>query len=207
MGLVEQAPDTGRYDLGPFALQLGLAAMGRLEPVGIAGKILQELADELQQTAAVAVWANYGATIVRWVGAESPVSATLRVGSVMPLSRSATGLLFAALQPSALCSALLKTELADNARRHVAPQSLADVERRLAIVRRDGYAHTSAFIPGITGMAAPVYRSDMSLALALVTLGYSDSFDKNLERIRSVLLHYAQRLSQRLGATRLPACC
>src|ERR1700733_16306068 len=37
MGLVEQQADTGLYDLGSFALELGLGALARLEPVTLAG--------------------------------------------------------------------------------------------------------------------------------------------------------------------------
>ena len=35
-GLVEQTPLTGRYELGPFALQLGLISLHLLDPVRIA---------------------------------------------------------------------------------------------------------------------------------------------------------------------------
>ena len=39
-GLIEQHPESGRYDLGPFALELGLglAAMARLDPLALAGR-------------------------------------------------------------------------------------------------------------------------------------------------------------------------
>ena len=33
LGTVAQDPVSGRYDLGPFALQLGLAGLNRLDPV------------------------------------------------------------------------------------------------------------------------------------------------------------------------------
>jgi DNA-binding IclR family transcriptional regulator len=200
MGLVEQESESGRYDLGAFALRLGLAALGRLEPVNIARRGLRDLAEELQQTAAIAVWANHGATIVGWVDVDSPVSATLRVGSVMPLSRSATGMLFLANLPATRSTALLKSELAENVRNHQQPQTQSELESKLKIIRRDGYAHTSSFIKGITGMAAPVFSSDGSMVLALVTLGYSDSFDTDIERIKTVLLSHTKKLSLRLGA-------
>src|SRR5688572_3796470 len=91
MGLVEQNADTGLYDLGAFSLELGLSALARLEPVTAAMPELRELGTEIGQTVALAVWANHGATIVRWLGADTPVAASLRVGSVMPVTRSATG--------------------------------------------------------------------------------------------------------------------
>ena len=56
----------------------------------LSGPALAELREETGQTVALAVWANHGATIVRWLGADTPVSASLRVGAVMPLTRSAS---------------------------------------------------------------------------------------------------------------------
>lgn len=200
MGLVEQQLEDGRYDLGPFALQLGLAALGRMEPVNVASKALGALAEEINQTVALAVWANHGPTIVRWMNVDSPVSATLRVGSVMPLSRSATGMLFLAYLPPARWSALLQAELADNARKRLQPQSLAAVTNRIKTVRREGCACTRKFIVGITGVSAPVFDSDGALALALVALGHSEAFDRQLDQIKRALLHRAREISHRLGA-------
>lgn len=205
MGLVEQEPETGLYDLGPFALELGLAALGRLDPVAVAGKFLAELAQELDQTVALAVWANRGATIVRWVGSDSPVSATLRVGSVMPLSRSATGLMFLALLPHTRTDALIKKELVQNARQGLQPQSSGALDPTLRQIRSDGLARTSGFIPGITGIAAPVYDTEGGVVLALVTLGYSGTFEANEPRIRASILRTAGEISSRLGWRRTQA--
>jgi DNA-binding IclR family transcriptional regulator len=200
LGLVEQEADTGRYALGEFALRLGLAALGRLDPVTAAASVMRDLAQQIAQTVAVAIWANHGATFVRWAGVDSPVSATLRVGSVMPLSRSATGLLFLAFLPERRWSSLLKAELAGNVRQRFSPQTPAELEPTLERVRRQGYARTCEFIPGITGLAAPVFGVDNSLTLALVTLGYSVGFQADEANIRAALLRSATQLSSRLGA-------
>lgn len=200
LGLVEQEVDTGRYGLGEFALRLGLAAIGRLDPVTAAAAVMRDLAQEIDQTIAVAIWANHGATIVRWAGVDSPVSATLRVGSVMPLSRSATGSLFLAFLPERRWATLLKSELAANAKQRLSPQSPAELQPALDKIRRQGYSRTSEFIPGITGMAAPVFGVENSLTLALVTLGYSVGFEANETAIRAALLRSAGQLSKRLGA-------
>lgn len=200
MGLVEQEQETGLYDLGPFALELGLAALGRLDPVAVAGKFLRGLAEDLDQTVALAVWANRGPTIVRWVGTDSPVSATLRVGSVMPLSRSATGLMFLALLPPTQTDALLKKELAQNARQGLQPQSGAALDATLRDIRRNGFARTSSFIAGITGIAAPVYDTEGAVVLALITLGYSGTFESSEAQIRASLIKTAATISSRLGS-------
>ena len=199
MGLVEQNAETGLYDLGAFSLNLGLAAIARLEPVSLAAPVLAALREETSQTVALAVWANHGATMVRWLGADAPVAASLRVGSVMPLTRSATGRVFLTFLPRSMTDRRSKEELADNARNSLQPTSNAEIESVMKATRRLGYAHTSDFIPGIAGAAAPVFDHAGELSLALVVLGYSKPFDSDLERIAAALMREARALSLRLG--------
>ena len=44
LGLVEQEPTTGRYGLGPLALQLGLISLQQYDPVRLATPLADELA-------------------------------------------------------------------------------------------------------------------------------------------------------------------
>jgi DNA-binding IclR family transcriptional regulator len=199
MGLVEQNAETGLYDLGAFALDLGLSAIARLEPVSLAAPALESLRQETSQTVALAVWANHGATIVRWLGSDTPVAASLRVGSVMPLSRSATGRVFLTFLPRQSTERRIREELSDNARHSLAPTANTEIEQVIRAVRRLGYAHTSDFIPGIAGVAAPVFDHTGALSMALVVLGYSKPFDAELAQIAAALLRESQGLSRRLG--------
>jgi DNA-binding IclR family transcriptional regulator len=199
MGLVEQQTETGLYDLGAFALEIGLSALARLEPVTIAAPVLSELCRETGQTAALAVWANQGATIVRWLGADTPVAASLRVGSVMPLTRSATGGAFLAFLPEETTARWVRKEIAEHVRKGLTPASLEDVERVTAQTRKQGFARTSDFIPGISGVAAPVFDHSGSMVLALVALGYSKPFDGSVSKITASVTHKAADLSRRLG--------
>jgi len=199
MGLVEQQAETGLYDLGPFALELGLSALGRLDAVTLAAPMLREVCDETGQTAALAVWANQGATFVRWLGADTPVAASLRIGSVMPLTLSATGGAFLAFLSRELTAPIVRKELADNARKGLVPNSLADVERRLNQTRRRGFAHVSEFITGISGIAAPVRAHSGTMVMALVALGYAKPFEAALASISRVILRKAESISERLG--------
>lgn len=199
VGLVVQEGESGRYGLGPSALQLGLAALRGIDAVALAMPILRDLAQSINQTVALAIWANHGATIVRWLGTDAPVAATLRVGSVMPLTRSATGLVALAHMPQSRWMPLVKQELAENRRSGLQPQNLADILQQIESISHAGYAATSGFIPGISGMAAPVFAEDGSMALVIVTLGYSASFDDAASRIATALLSQCARLSERLG--------
>jgi DNA-binding IclR family transcriptional regulator len=200
MGLVEQQEETGLYDLGSFALELGLSALARLEPVTASGPALAELREETGQTVALAVWANHGATIVRWLGADTPVSASLRVGAVMPLTRSATGMAFLAFQPQETTAPWLKKESAEDARLGLTAVTREEVDRLIAQTRRRGFARTSEFIPGISGIAAPVFDHTGAMTLALIALGYSKPFEAQIEKISRAVLRTAEILSERLGS-------
>jgi DNA-binding IclR family transcriptional regulator len=200
LGLVEQQAASGHYDLGAFALELGLGALARIEPLQVADPVLRELRDEIGETVAIAVWANQGATIVRWLGANTPVAASLRVGSVMPLTRSATGNAFLTWLPEVQTRALVRAELEENRRLRLAPASAADVERAVADARRHGLARTSHFIPGISGIAAPVFTHTGDMELALIALGYSATLDLSLSGPHvAAVRRRAEWLSARLG--------
>jgi DNA-binding IclR family transcriptional regulator len=71
MGLVEQDANTGRYDLGEFALELGLASLARLDPVRLAGPVLDDLCERIGET----VRSPCGAITVRPVCAGSKPAA------------------------------------------------------------------------------------------------------------------------------------
>ncbi len=148
---------------------------------------------------ALAVWANQGPTIVRWLGADTPVAASLRVGSVMPLTRSATGRAYLAFLPREMTQSPLRRELADNRRKGLVPTTPEAVEVFIDETRRQGFAHTIDFIPGIGGMAAPVFDHTGAMALAVVALGYSKPFEADFTRISAAVMRSAIQLSGRFG--------
>jgi DNA-binding IclR family transcriptional regulator len=199
MGLVERIAEGGQYDLGPFALQLGLAALARMEPVTLAAPVLALLREEIDQTVALAVWANHGPTMVRWLSADTPVAATLRVGSVMPLTRSATGGAFLAFLPRSRTTPFVWQELKENARQGIGPTTEVALESLIEGTRLLGAARTSDFIPGIAGISAPVFDHSGEMVLALTALGYSKPFEMQLELLTTSVRRAAGQLSARLG--------
>ena len=112
LGLVVQDSRTARYDLGPAALRLGLSALSRIDGVRLARERLPALMEEIGHTLALAVWGNHGPTIVHWEPSPQAVTATLRLGDVMPLLSSATGRCFTAYLPPEMTAALLQREIA-----------------------------------------------------------------------------------------------
>lgn len=203
LGVVAQDPVSGRYDLGPFALQLGLAGLNRLDPVKKARPILSQLRDEMDLTAGIAVWGNHGPTIVHWEESSHPVTVSLRLGDVMPMLNSATGRLYGAYLPRKQTLSLIEREL--GARGHDGvpdmPRSLAEYDAICAEVRAHGAARTlGGVLPGINAFSMPVFDANGHLAMGLIVLGAQSIFDAEWGgtmdcRVRDI----AQQLSSELG--------
>ena len=178
--LVVQDASSTRYDLGPAALKLGLASLSRLDAVKLARERIALLMEEIGHTLALAVWGNHGPTIVHWEESSSAVTVNLRLGDVMPLLSSATGLCFAAYAPKEAIAAMLKEELARAQKqgRTELPGTLAEVRALLDEVRRRGVARVvDTLLPGIVAFCVPVFDSDGHIALGMVALGPAGTFD------------------------------
>jgi len=190
LGLIEQDAASGRYGLGPLAMQLGLISLQQLDPLALATPVIETLAATLGHTMALAVWGNRGATIVRVAEPPSAVHVAMRHGTVMSLCGTASGRLFAALLPKAMVQPLLKLE-----------KRPPGFEATLLAVRDEGYSRVQdVLLPGISALAAPVFDGRGALALGLTAIGPTPIFDGRPggELARSVC-GAAAELSRRLG--------
>lgn len=203
IGIVEQDPSSGRYDLGAYALELGLSGLGRLDSVRLAGPILESLCEEIHETVALAVWGSHGATIVRIVDSGAPVTITLRPGTVLSLTRSATGRAFAAFSRAPYLKKLIDGELqAQSAEQKIAQTtSRRQFEKVLNEIRDKGLSRASGSLtPGINGFSAPVYDHTGGMVAAITSLGSIGEFDVDWQSDTArAMLAAAATLSHRLG--------
>jgi DNA-binding IclR family transcriptional regulator len=206
LGLVTQDASNTRYDLGPVALRLGLATLSRLDAVTLARSRMDALMDEIGHTVAIAVWGNHGPVIVHWQEPARAVTVNLRLGDVMPLLGSATGRCFAAFATPALVQPLLKVETAQLAKlaRPGMPRNASQAQAILEETRQQGLGRVvDTLLPGISGLAAPVWDAGGRICLSLVSLGSSASFDARYEGVAAKALHrQAAALSLELGSPR-----
>jgi DNA-binding IclR family transcriptional regulator len=178
--LVVQDGASTRYDLGPAALKLGLASLARLDAVKLARERATTLMEQIGHTLALAVWGNHGPTIVHWEESPHAVTVNLRLGDVMPLLTSATGLCFAAHVPWDAITPMLREEMARAQKqgRTDVPATLAEARVVLDEVRSRGAARVvDTLLPGIVGFCVPVFDSDGHMALGMVALGPAGTFD------------------------------
>lgn len=176
LGFVQQDEESGRYGLGPAALQLGLAALRQSDPVKAARQVAEDLAAETGQAVAVAVWGNFGPTVIRMIDARQPLHVAMRVGTVMSMFGTATGRAFAAVLPPARIADAL-AGIALGADGQPASTVTPDADQASA---RDEYARhgcTRAVgrpIPGVNAFSAPVFDHDGDPVLVLTLLGHQD---------------------------------
>jgi DNA-binding IclR family transcriptional regulator len=203
IGIVEQDAGSGRYDLGAYALELGLSGLGRLDPVRLSGPILEALCEEIQETVALAVWGTHGATIVRIVDSGSPVTITLRPGTVLSLSNSATGRAFSAFFRSPFLKKMLDEELRQTAESSQTAVTTVrrQLEKILTEIREQGISRaTGSLTPGINGFSAPVYDHTGSMVAAITALGSMGEFDAEWDGpLAKAMRSAALDLSHRLG--------
>jgi DNA-binding IclR family transcriptional regulator len=145
-------------------------------------------------TVGIAVWGNQGPTVVHWMESSYPAKASLKLGDVMPLLSSATGLLFAAYLPRNKTAAMIERELADTRRssQTSGPRNADDIERLLEEVRAHGAAR-------VEGMLLPTIHA------FCVPLGHEGAFDIRWEgEVDTALRECAQKLSYELGYSSTP---
>lgn len=174
-GLVRQQGRSGRYDLGPAALQLGLAALARHNFVNSAADGLADLSAETGMTVLLSVWANKGATVVRWERGATPTDTSMGLGTTLPLLNSATGRVFLAWGAPRAIAPVRDAQMRRLARQ---PGLSLDVEITQAGIsslvertRTRGFASIEGrYIPGLVAAAAPVldWQDEVQAAVTLV---------------------------------------
>jgi DNA-binding IclR family transcriptional regulator len=202
VGFVTQEA-SGSYELGPLALQLGLARLQRLDPVKEASPLIAALAAETEQSVAVAVWGNLGPTIVRLEEPIHPLHVNLRTGTVMSLAYTATGRLFAAYLPPKVVEKLIIEDVARQSGRAGGTMQLtrAQVDDAIVETRRRGLSRTIGHpIPGINAFCAPVFDSAGNLVLGITAMGPEATFDNEWNgKVAAPLRACALEVSRRLG--------
>lgn len=200
-GFANQDPSTGRYGLGPEALSIGLAALGRVDVVAAAVAPLSMLNAELNHTCFLAVWANRGATVVLVREAARAVTVVTRIGSVLPLLVSATGLTFAAYLSPDRTEDMAALELAELAVGEPRESFRAAAEARIAQTRELGLCLVRGlYHPGVDAIAAPVFGPTGAIVGVLTILGPTTSLDLNPQGHPATSVRAAARAtSTRIG--------
>lgn len=187
--VVSQDPDTGHYGLGPFALKLGLGFLNQFDLFSATRPVMLDLADRIGVTVYLGVWGNSGPTIIHKVdGSLSDAILDIRVGSVLPILRSALGRNLAAYLPLDSVKPLLARELSHHQLGRPPVDTLDDpgsmpmAGRMLEQVRRDGIARVrGGLLSDFSALSAPIFDHAGSTYGALTLMGRWHNFDDSLD--------------------------
>ncbi|ARP78206.1 IclR family transcriptional regulator [Bordetella genomosp. 6] len=204
VGLVQQDTVTGQYELGPFALQMGLVSLQRLDPVRVALPEVDKLQSEIGHTLGIAVLGSHGPTMIHITEASYPVHVNMRKGTVMSMLHTATGQVFAAWLPPKVAEHYIAREDGDAAViASLTPRKTtrANLEAMLADIRVHGMARALGNpLPGVDALSVPVFDHTGGIVLALTSLGPTGLFDASFTgAIARPLLACAQEISRKLG--------
>jgi DNA-binding IclR family transcriptional regulator len=195
-GLVVQGADS-RYDFGPLALRLGLAAMQRLDPVQATEHALPALVAETGFTALLAVWSNRGPTIVHWQRTGDLVT-SLNLGSVLPVARSSIGRMLLAFLPAGVTAEALALE---NKKEKLDREAL---ERELERARKSRLAYADkTVIPGLYATASVVRGWNGEGVCAVGLIGSDAELARQNNPAALKLRALCDRLSADAGAPEL----
>ncbi|HEY1502809.1 MAG TPA: IclR family transcriptional regulator [Stellaceae bacterium] len=195
--LVAQDSGDGRYSIGPAAIALGLAGLHSLDAVRIASEFLGDLRDASGETAVLAIWSGAGPVIIRIEESSRPVFMNVRVGSTLPLLRSAVGLVFAAYRTEEDTRSLMTKE-----RRTLGgAQNAGMIEGALSRARNLGIGVVEGgLVPGVTALAAPVFDHRARVVAAIALLGGPEHLAPRADSSAARLLkEAAATISERLG--------
>ena len=203
IGLASRNLITGRYDLGPMAMQIGLKGFSRFDALRFAAETLDNLVERLGETAGLVVWGEQGPKFVRMSEARHSHASTISFSHICPMTWSATGLLFSAYEDPALTRPLILRELEQNKLldRPFAPKTEAEHQRTIKAIRKQGVATVSnGGGAGIAGISAPIWDASGKFAMALTVFAQSGRIDTRMDTalVREVC-GVAEKLSLALG--------
>jgi DNA-binding IclR family transcriptional regulator len=169
-GLVSQAKDRGKYYLGAGVLRLAGSAAVRLDISQEGVPVCRELADELGETANIAVLDDDAAVNIMQARGTASVTAQNWLGRRTPLHATSSGKVLLAYMPPTLREGLLARPLPRFTQRTVTGAAMLRGE--LETVVEQGYSLTVEELEiGLAAVAAPIRAHDGKVIAAISVSG------------------------------------
>ena len=203
-GLLRQNASDSRYDLGPFAVRLGLVAQSRLPELELIDGAAIQLSEETGQSIAVMSWTDRGPLIIRGAArGRDAISIVVRLGSTVRTLNSTAGRLFAAYSPPGRTEAVVRAELRERVPSAATGQILTPAdfaaiveevrETQIAVIKGD-------FRAGVDSIGVPVFGADGDIRFAIAMLCLSGTVDLSLAgKAATAMRSAAATLSRALG--------
>lgn len=193
---------TDRYELGPFALRLGLASLARMDFIETASEVLAELRAEIDMPVFLSIWTPEGPVMIRWLDSSHPLAVNVRPGSRSPLLNGASGRVFLTYEDAARVKPVLDAELQARRKRGESRwTTMAEVDAIREEVRRHGVGRTlGERVVGVNGVSAPIFHGLGHIVAAITSVGIAADFDPRYGgHLAKAVKAAGERASARLG--------
>jgi DNA-binding IclR family transcriptional regulator len=199
LGLVVQEQSTLHYRLGPYALQLGQAALRQLDLPALAHDPLEQLQKTFEMPSYLSIWGAGGPFSVLTFDADLPTPVTIKTGFVFPLLGTATGRIFLTYLPELKTRSLAEREGA------LYPDLAARRATIVADVRAAGVSISEGYLfRGFCAISTPVFDHSGELAAAVTMIGVASLMDQSANGAMATAVRAAgATISASLGHTAL----
>jgi DNA-binding IclR family transcriptional regulator len=196
--------DKGAYRLGPRLLRLLLQLGHRFELPAVARPIMQDLVEELQETAILGVRQDASVLYVEQIEAPQYIRYAAPMGEPRPLYASSIGKVHLAAMPIEEARALLRRAKIERLTSHT-KVSVSAIMSELSKVRMQGYAlNLEETVAGVAAIAVPVFAGGDSRRPVLAGLsiaGPADRLRDRLEQLPDRLKLAAQAIGETVRIT------
>ena len=203
VGMTQQRPMSGHYDLGPIALKVGLAALNRRDFVRYATEAAIGLNIRHDLTVMVTIWTARGPIVISLYNSSALVVGNVGVGSILPVLRSASGRVFLAYLSRRMTAKIVRRELANSgaARTGFELRNTNDVDSLIAKVRRLRAGWTKDdLVVGLNAIAAPIFDHQGMVVASLTILDNSEAVELGSRKsMLGALLRVSDEVSNKLG--------
>jgi DNA-binding IclR family transcriptional regulator len=200
-GLVEQNQDSSKYDLGPFALNIGLVAFGRLDRIQVGLNAIAELCAEIDETTALSTWSPNGPIVIRWERPKRPVTVGIVTGTALEMITTVSGRVFGAYLAPETYAHLIQREI-ESADIPSEIRSHSAITKLFADIRQAGLSiiESNHMNPGVAAIGVPVFNARNEITFVMSAVGFEGRLDTNLDgNVVKKLKAHSLQLSTKLG--------
>ena len=196
-GFIERAPDSEGYHLTDRLFALGMGQPKIKGLIEIALPRMRELAEAAGQSCHLTVHSEGQIVVVARMESSELIGFSVRVGHRRPLSSTVSGYVLYAFQPEQVSKRWdrwLVDQLNDETR--------IEFERRVLRTQRNGWAMApSTFAPGITDIAAPIWRGESATAALAIPFIESARLVCTIDEAVALLCKCTSEISAQLVAS------
>ncbi|WP_445614082.1 IclR family transcriptional regulator [Geobacillus sp. YF-1] len=197
-GFVTKDPETQKYRLGLTILQLNTVLTSHLEINREAQPILEQLVDDLRETAHLAMLDDQSVIYIHRVESRQPVQALSHIGRRNPLHCTSSGKVLLAHQKDEDIEAYIEQGLTQFTLNTMTDPHV--LREALYAIRRQGYAVSIEELrEGVASIAAPIRDYTGKVSYALSVIGPIHRFHPYDPTVIAKVKRAASEISEKIG--------